>query len=536
MVINLGGYSVVLTADRTLMSNYGGGLFYGFIATAPHKDFLFSHPLLLFTFVFKPVKVDRHGRAQLAPHGLRRIEAALIESGITSPEEIIVSPPEKLENVVSEKTAVIGITANDPLGKGPASTTVAGETGVIHEEPYTAWQFRKLVTSRIVQDARKRGAKVVVGGPGAWQIDLDVMKRYGIDFVVDGEGEIVAPKLFKKILDGENLETPAIIKTRFDEYPNAEQIPLLRGATVGGVVEVSRGCGRGCRFCTPTLRRLRHRSMEDIIRDIETNIKFGQYDICLHAEDLLMYGSYDYLVKHDKVIGLISKALKLKGLKSLGPSHIALVSVASSPKTAEAFSELITSRLNQRWIAYQTGIETGSPRLIEMHMEKKPYPYKPKEWPEVVERAFAISADCKLIPCATVIINLPKETEDDVIKTIELLEKIRPYKSFIAPLLFVPIKKDDTHKRMRLIEDAKPWHIELYKTIWRHNIKWLKSLGFEYSAKNSLLTRVFIKAFIRYILAYANRVAEKFFDEKLKGLKSETYRLAEEEVFKAVHF
>ncbi|RLI03102.1 hypothetical protein DRO30_01560, partial [Candidatus Bathyarchaeota archaeon] len=233
---------------------------------------------------------------------------------------------------------------------------------------------------------------------------------------------------------------------------------------------------------------------------------------------------------------LISKALKLKGLKSLGPSHIALVSVASSPKTAEAFSELITSRLNQRWIAYQTGIETGSPRLIEMHMEKKPYPYKPKEWPEVVERAFAISADCKLIPCATVIINLPKETEDDVIKTIELLEKIRPYKSFIAPLLFVPIKKDDTHKRMRLIEDAKPWHIELYKTIWRHNIKWLKSLGFEYSAKNSLLTRVFIKAFIRYILAYANRVAEKFFDEKLKGLKSETYRLAEEEVFKAVHF
>ena len=60
------------------------------------------------------------------------------------------------------------------------------------------------------------------------------MKRYGIDFVVEGEGEIVAPKLSKRILEGENLETPMKIKAAFDEVPSIEQIPLLRGATVGG--------------------------------------------------------------------------------------------------------------------------------------------------------------------------------------------------------------------------------------------------------------------------------------------------------------
>ncbi|MGP3667042.1 MAG: B12-binding domain-containing radical SAM protein [Candidatus Bathyarchaeota archaeon] len=531
----MNGYKVVLTADRTLMSNYGGGLFYGFITTAPCKGFFFSLPQMLYTFIFKPVKADKYGRAQLAPHGLRRIEAAIVESGVVSPEEIVVSPPEKLRSVVGEKTAIIGISANDPLGKGPASTTIAGETGVIHEEPHTAFQFRKLVTSKVVQDARKRGAKVVVGGAGAWQIGLDVMKRYGIDFVVDGEGEIVTPKLFKKILNGEKLETPRIIKTKFDEYPDADQIPLLRGATVGGVVEVSRGCGRGCRFCTPTLRRLRHRSMENIIKDVETNIRFGQNAICLHAEDFFRYGSYDYAVKHDKVIELITKILKLKGLRSLGPSHIALVSIATSPKTAEAFSELIISRLNQPWVAYQTGIETGSPRLIEMYMDKKLFPYKPKDWPEVVERAFAVSADYNLIPCATVIVNLPGETEEDVNKTIELLEKLKPYKSFIAPLLFVPARSDlHRYRFMRLIEDAKPWHIELYRTIWRHDVRWLESLSIEYIKHNNPLTKLFIRMFVKYVVSYANRVAEKFFNEKLKSLESKLQKLASQQVFGVV--
>ena len=509
------GYKVVLTADRTLMSNYGKGLFYGFIATSPPKGYPLTSPWLLFRFVFKPVKADPNGRAVLAPQGLRRIEASLIENGVVSSEELTVSPPEILDKVVGEKTKIIGIEAIDPLGMGPASTTMSGPYGVIHEESYTAWQFRRLVTSEVIQKARKRGVKVVVGGPGAWQIGLDVMKRYGIDFVVEGEGEIVAPKLFKRILEGENLETPMKIKARFDEIPSIDQIPLLRGATVGGVVEVSRGCGRGCRFCNPTLRRLRHRKLEDILKDVETNLKFGQNEICLHAEDILRYGSYDYTVKHEKVVKLFQKTLEVEGIRSLGPSHIALVSIAAYPKTAKTIVEMTLSKLNQQWIAFQTGIETGSPRLIEMHMEKKPYPFKPSQWPEVVEQAFAFCADSNLVPCATIIVNLPGETEDDVVKTTELIEKLYPYKSLITPLLYVPFQEEPGQKKMRFIEDAKPCHIELYRAVWRHDMRWMKALAEEYSRGNNLMTRFFMKFFVWFISTYANKHATKFFEEKL---------------------
>ncbi len=497
------------------MSNYGNNLFYGFITTSPRKGFLLASPWLLFRFIFKPVKTDAEGRAQLAPHGLRRIESALVESCTASPEQVVVSTPKALGSVIGEETAVIGIEAIDPLGKGPASTTLAGPYGLIHEEPCTAWQFRELVTCEAIQKARRRGAKIVVGGPGAWQLTTADMVKYGIDIVVDGEGEVVAPRVIGKLLNGENVETPSIIKTKYDEMPDVEEIPPLRGATVGGVVEVSRGCGRGCRFCSPTLRRLRHRGIEDIARDVETNVKCGQGNICLHAEDILRYGSFTYAVDHDKVMKLIQTTVKVPGLRSLGPSHLALASVATSRKTMAMASDTVLFRLNQDWIAYETGIETGSPRLIEKHMEKKPYPYTPRQWPEAVEQAFLVSADHNWIPCATLIVNLPGETEEDVLRTVELIERLKPYRSFIVPLLFVPFQDNPGYKIMRFTEDAERCHLQLYETLWKHDMRWIGSLADDYNKGSHMATRLFMKMFLAFIKTYANRQVTKYFNEKL---------------------
>ncbi|MCX8204793.1 MAG: B12-binding domain-containing radical SAM protein [Candidatus Nezhaarchaeota archaeon] len=497
-----GGFKVVLTADRTLMSDYGGGLFLGFLSTAPRRGLPLLHPFILFNFFIRPVPVGEDGRAVLAPNGLRRIEAALIASGYFSEEEVAVVPPSKLRHAVGPSTKVIGVSTFDPLGLGPSSSTLAGPYGAIHEEPMSAWMFRGLVKSKVVQGARKRGAKLIVGGPGAWQIRKEEAAELGIDVVVVGEAELIAPKLFKEVSEG-FVKGPTIIEVPPSMAPGENEIPRLRGATVGGLVEISRGCGRGCAFCLPTLRKLRHRPLDDILEDVRVNVRAGRRVVCLHAEDVLRYGAGALSIEPDKVLRLFRAVSMVKGVRGAGVSHASLSSIASSPSLIEELSQVLglTRRL---WMGFQTGIETGSPRLMGRLMRMKPYPYRPEDWPEVVEEAFAICADNYWVPCATLIINLPGEEAEDVEATIELVKRLRRYKSLVVPLLYVP-PLGSKHKPMRLIEDATPLHLELYRLVLSHDLEWLVELADDYAKNLNAIASIAVKRLARLFKGYIER-------------------------------
>ncbi len=70
-----------------------------------------------------------------------------------------------------------------------------------------------------------------------------------------------------------------------------QDIPVNRGPTIAGIVEIGRGCWRGCTFCSPTMRTMRHRPLENILEDVHVNLSAGQTDILLHSEDVFTYGS-----------------------------------------------------------------------------------------------------------------------------------------------------------------------------------------------------------------------------------------------------
>jgi radical SAM superfamily enzyme YgiQ (UPF0313 family) len=505
---------VLLTADRTMMSNYGNSIFYGFLASAPTKVMKYIPIAPLLRSIFVGVPSDSKGRAVIASQGMRRIESALINYGGLSREEVVVADPRNIKGFISESTKIIGIAAIDPLGKGPSTTTFSGEFGWIHEEPYNAEHFRNLVLSRVVQVARKRGTKVVVGGPGAYQFNLDIMARYGIDVVVDGEADLMFPEVAKKLLKGE-LKTPIIIKPNPNQIPDASQIPPLIGGTVGGIVEVSRGCGRGCKFCMPTLRRIRHRSVPDIVEDVKLNVKCGQTYPCLHAEDILRYGTTSIMPQPEKVIELFKAVKSIEGITGVAPSHVALASIATIPKTVKEISEILA--LDKRnWMGFQTGIETGSPELLCKLMNMKAAPFKSTDWHSVVKNAFGTCHDNNWVPCGTLVINLPGETEEDVLKTAELVEDLYNYKSFIVPLLFTPFEGSGG-KPMRLMEDAKAYHLELYRTIWRHDMHWMNDLADDYLRYNkSPLTKLSIKVIVGIATSYLNARIVEYLDEKLK--------------------
>ncbi|MEM2811902.1 MAG: radical SAM protein, partial [Candidatus Bathyarchaeia archaeon] len=235
------GYPIVLTADRTLMSEYGGAMFLGFSACVPRG--LVSDSVY-FRIFCPPAKANPDGSAIVAPYGTRKIEAALLDYGFRR-EDVIVAHPERLEKIIGPETKVLGITENDPLGIGPATTTF---TEIFGGEAYMAIKFRELLNHPAVKRFRPR---IIVGGAGAWQLeDEGIRRELGIDTVVIGEGERVVGPLFEKAVRGEDL--PGVV---YGEIVGVEEMPIIRGATIDGIVEIARGCGRGCDFCVPTLQR-----------------------------------------------------------------------------------------------------------------------------------------------------------------------------------------------------------------------------------------------------------------------------------------
>ncbi len=497
---------IILTAERCLMSTYHGALFLGFTACAPKSLF---NPALYFRLVCPPVPTE-NGAAKFAPYGTRKIEAALLDYGFDR-KDVLVVPPDKIEKYISSETKIIGITSNDPLGLGPASTTFSGKYGLIKEESYNAWKFRELISKLKGFDV-----KIVVGGAGAWQLeDADVREELGVDVVVIGEGEKVVPKLFSKILNGEDV--PSIV---YGEIVEPDEIPIIRGPTIGGVVEIARGCGRGCKFCLPTMRRLRSRPIDDILREVKINVENGNKLVTFHAEDVLRYGAKGIEVNRDAVLRLFGDAMKIA--ESVGMSHFALSSAASSPDVVAEISEIVgIPNKKHPWLAGQTGVETGSPRIVEKYMPGKSRPFKPEEWPEVVKQAFGICNDCHWVPCATLIIGFPDETEEDINMTIELVEDLKEYKSMIIPLFFVPLGtlKD---KKGFSAEDMKYYHWELMMVCWEHNMRWIKVLAKEYLAKMPLVSRKFLSKFVDWITSKASSKVMEFVREKMEESKVST--------------
>lgn len=411
---------IVLTADETMMSRYRWGIFVGFSTCMPQGIL----PDWFYFKVWSPPVPRKNGRALYADFGLRVVEASLAKE--FGEEEVAVVHPRDLERVAGYDTEIIGISGHDFLGINPPTSEFVDlvNTG----PPYNRVKFFELMKKRIMREKI-----VVAGGKAAWQLaDEKIMDKLNIDYVHLGEGEISVPKMFKSILAGENL--PRIIN---GEEPNADEIPNIIGATIHGLVEIGRGCGRGCSFCTPGMQRLRFKSVEHIVRDVKINIEARQRSISLHSEDVLRYGAKGIAPDDERVLNLFRRVASVEGIESVGASHIALATVYHSPGLLKAVSETCYSMLDRNWIGAQTGIETGSVRLIAKHMRGKALPSPAEKWPEIVKHAFGILNDNDWFSAATLINGLPGETEDDVIKSIELVGDLKGISSLIVPMNFV---------------------------------------------------------------------------------------------------
>lgn len=419
-------------------------------------------------------EVNPDGQAKYVPNGLRVVEALLLQRFDES--EIAVCFPEQLEQFVGSDTRVVGIHAHNPLGITFATDVYAQFYGR-DVEPVNATEFRRLITHPVLKQHRDH-LKIIVGGPGSWQIEKKGLQdEWGIDCIVDGEAEDVVLELFEAAIRGEQL--PRRVECA---SPRLDHIPTIRHRSTFGVVEITRGCGRGCQFCSVALREGKSIPLPHILENTRVQVAEGADTILLTTEDLFLYEQGPKFKTNVPAIKRMLEAVAgVPGVNHVLLTHGTMAPVVLEPNMIEELSEVAVNKSlhkhrrsthpENRYANLFIGIETASVRLFKQYMKGKSYPFRPEQWPEVILKGMQILNKHNWFPFCTWIIGLPGETDEDTKESLELLYALRGSKWCVVPTLFVPL--EDT--RMENKDSAKfvklsdlQW--EFFFTCWRYNL------------------------------------------------------------------
>ena len=131
-------------------------------------------------------------------------------------------------------------------------------------------------------------SRCIVGGSGGWQIaENDAFEELGVDCVVDGRSESAETMaLFRRAIAGEDL--PRHVQISHPRDAAALLVPDRR--TTFGVVEMTTGCGRRCKFCVPDLSPQLDFPKDKIMAAVRANVREGNKLISLATEDMFVWG------------------------------------------------------------------------------------------------------------------------------------------------------------------------------------------------------------------------------------------------------
>ena len=542
----MGHPKIILTSDRTLMSPYRGLSLATFFGCAPaldhrrkHGDFWYKilrnqvTPKIFFDFICNSGP-HNNGVATHAPYGLRKVEAGLLRDGFKR-EDIVIVHPDHVEKFIGPETEVVGTYEMDPLGMGPVTMTFTyGRKQMSYDEFYC-----KDLHMRINAAKKKNGshAKVVVGGSGTWQYNYDPKKieEYGLYGLLEGELGGIAPEIdghtgrfFKYLINGdfENMDPfrkRKDFKVNIKEFhrdgqklygrfinfwdrPDIDDIPDIVEPSMHGMVEVMRGCGRGCTFCDVTLRSLRYYPPEKVIREIEVNMKKGNaVSAWIHSDDIFVYGldpsTHKQMEPNRDALEELFTAIMSTGIKHTNPTHGTLAGAIADEKLIPNLSKIIKAGPDNL-IGIQCGLETGSLRLIEKYADRKLSPFKPEEWHWIVKESVKTLNENYWVPAFTLIMGLDNdETPEDAWETIELisqLEREQPDSMFTTtPLTFIPIGLLEKSDFFDIGNEMNPAQLGiLYKT-WQHNFKYGIQKFMAKTGRHGSITRNFFNLIAR---------------------------------------
>ena len=500
-------YTVVLTADRGSFSDYAGNNALGYVACMPYR----LVPRIMMDKLFTPpMKAHSNGEAVLAPYALRKVEAILYSSGIKG---VAVSPPEQLYRTIGENTKVVGLTVHDPYGFSPVSTKITMLFG--GGDAWNAEFFSEI--SETIRDLKKKyGFKVIAGGPGVWQFSLK--KPDYVDAIFNGEAEIDMPNVVRKMIEGDDF--PRITKGK---DPKVDQIPTIIKPSRFGEVQVTRGCPRGCQFCSITPETFRSIPLDAISREIQLNLDHGVRHTDLITDDILLYGSKKLRTNHDEVVKLFSTVKDL-GMEEIYFPHVSAPAVRESPETIYDIGN-IAEYYRYRAESPVVGLESGSVRILDKYMRGKAFPWEPKEWGDIIIDSAGIMNDAYITPVYTMTIGFDDETNADVEESIKLVENIidSGVRAWVFPLPVIPITTSRIRgKSFPELERLPDLYWTLLYISWKHDINITRKM-FPYlsSRTNNVLIRSLVNTISERTFSNLERIFRAFMETK--GRKAYDY-------------
>jgi radical SAM superfamily enzyme YgiQ (UPF0313 family) len=424
------------------------------------------------------------GTARVMPLGMRIVEDILREH--YPPEDVVVCHPENLGMFVGPRTRAVGVAAHNPIG-------VAFSTGVYSNifgstaTPINAYESERVYSHPAI---RKYRPKVIVGGAGSWQIEkTGSFERLGIDCVVIGRAESVILDLFR--LADEGKELPQVVRA---PEPKLNQLRVPARRTTYGVVEMTRGCGRQCAFCSPTLETRVSLDQDALVEAVKANVREGGRCIFPVSEDIFIYGAPPpfYIPKADALVNFYEAIARVPGVDYVPLSHATIAPALVNPDLIKELTRVLLNKSvlknpasthpDKNFLSPLIGIETGSARLAAQTMSGKALPFDIRDWQDIVVEGINILNRNNWFPVCTFIVGLPGETDDDIKQSLDLLRRLRKNKILYVPSIFTPL--EDT--RMANGHGLKPR--ELTQLQWEFILTaWRQSLDFSVVRKQSNL-------------------------------------------------
>ncbi|WGS64557.1 TIGR04013 family B12-binding domain/radical SAM domain-containing protein [Marinitoga aeolica] len=288
---------------------------------------------------------------------------------------------------------------------------------------YSFMSFDIFDVEKEVPILKEKGFKVIAGGPHPSAMPEETLK-IGFDHIFVGEGEKTFTNFLKNGSNERIIYSKEFVDLNF--YPpyaikNKHFMPI----------EITRGCPFVCGYCqTPNLfgRIVRHRDVDIIIEYAKEGIKHNRKIARFITPNSFGYGSKNGVIPNVEKIEEL-----LFNLKKIGMEEIYLGSFPSDVRPESVTPEVlkvIKKYVNNKMVII--GAQSGSENILNK--------IKRGHNLEIVEHSLALLHEHGFIPYVDFIFGFPFETEEDIKKTFDFMDKItEKYNAVIHSHTFMPL-------------------------------------------------------------------------------------------------
>ena len=283
-----------------------------------------------------------------------------------------------------------------------------------------------LIVAKIAKDLGVQ--RIIAGGPHVTIYPEDAFGEDSyIDSVVQGEGENV----FEKALTEKIVKAERIKDIKKLAWPARESLINLKDYLPNdlGFVMSSRGCPGSCNFCCSESlwgRSIRFREIDDVLNEMDS----------IHEN----YGTQKfYLV--DDTFTLNRKRVEnfCEGIQKRNYKWSCLTRV-------DRLNENMLEKMSQSGCSMiKVGIESGSQKVLDL-MNKEINLTQ-------IKRAANLLNKFSMPWLAYIMVGVPDETSEDVDKTIQLIDEIRP--SYVSAAIYTPYPGTKFSKENKVIDFAR---------------------------------------------------------------------------------